>query len=311
MKTTELCDGITLVTAFFPIGRGQWSGESRRSDDKYFTYFAHWARIRNDLIVYTTPENEVRVRAIRASYGRENTIIHTVPRLSDIDVDLFKLMHQVGERFPEFSLYPDKPEVNNPTYDFAMYAKFWCLAQASSEVSTNKMAWIDFGFDHGGEYYKDSYWFDREWNYHRPSGNVSLFQLREFPTDPIFDCVRRTDTYIQGNCIELDTIYARQFHKDVRNQYEHLLRCGLLDDDQIVLLMCHLEKPNEYCCLPSTWFSMFKDYNDEDKIPETEESKTLLPEFMVTGARTRWYWTKRCLRFVKKDFWHLVRRYPL
>lgn len=49
-------DGITLVTAFFPIGRGEWTGKAQRSDDKYFKYFQHWARIHNDLVVYTTPE---------------------------------------------------------------------------------------------------------------------------------------------------------------------------------------------------------------------------------------------------------------
>lgn len=303
-------DGITLVTAFFPIGRGNWKGQSQRSDDKYFDYFNHWARIHNDLIVYTTEQNVGRVREIRHAYGRDNTIIHVVDRLEDINPELFALMHNVGNNFPAFSLYPDKPEVSNSTYDFAMYAKFWCLAQASSEVTTTRIAWIDFGFDHGGEYYKDSSWFDREWNFHHPSGQVSLFQLRELPTDPIFDCVLRTETYIQGNCIELNTAYAVQFHDDVKDQYEHLLRCGLLDDDQIVLLMCHFAKPDIYHCLPSTWFSMLDDYRDDTTHGE-RQPPTLLPEFLRIGRRTRWQWIKRCLRFAKKTFDHMARRYPL
>lgn len=301
-------DGITLVTAFFPIGRGEWAGKAQRSDDKYFKYFQHWARIHNDLVVYTTPENAERIRQIRLSFGRTNTQVYIVNDLEDIDKSMYTLMHDVGKHYPKYSLFPDKPEVSNPIYDFVMYTKFWCLAQASTVAATNKIAWIDFGFDHGGEYYKDNQWFDRTWNYTRPNGKVALFQIRELPSDPIFDCIRRTETYIQGNCIELDTDYAQQFYVDVRNQYEHLLRCGLLDDDQIILLMCHYEKPDIYCCLPSRWFSMLDEYRDDKK---TGMHSDLLPEFFIISRRRRWYWTKHCLKFLKQEFNHLVRRYPL
>ena len=116
------------------------------------------------------------------------------------------------------------------------------------------------------------------------------------------------DALKQGNCIELDTDYAQQFYVDVRNQYEHLLRCGLLDDDQIILLMCHYEKPDIYCCLPSRWFSMLDEYRDDKK---TGMHSDLLPEFFIISRRRRWYWTKHCLKFLKQEFNHLVRRYPL
>ena len=182
-------DGITLVTAFFPIGRGEWTGKAQRSDDKYFKYFQHWARIHNDLVVYTTPENAERIRQIRLSFGRTNTQVYIVNDLEDIDKSMYTLMHDVGKHYPKYSLFPDKPEVSNPIYDFVMYTKFWCLAQASTVAATNKIAWIDFGFDHGGEYYKDNQWFDRTWNYTRPNGKVALFQIRELPSDPIFDCI--------------------------------------------------------------------------------------------------------------------------
>ena len=125
-------DGITLVTAFFPIGRGEWTGKAQRSDDKYFKYFQHWARIHNDLVVYTTPENAERIRQIRLSFGRTNTQVYIVNDLEDIDKSMYTLMHDVGKHYPKYSLFPDKPEVSNPIYDFVMYTKFWCLAQAST-----------------------------------------------------------------------------------------------------------------------------------------------------------------------------------
>lgn len=30
-------------------------------------------------------------------------------------------MHDVGKHYPKYSLFPDKPEVSNPIYDFVMY----------------------------------------------------------------------------------------------------------------------------------------------------------------------------------------------
>ena len=86
-------DGITLVTAFYPIDRGEWTGKAQRSDDKYFKYFQHWARIHNDLVVYTTPENAERIRQIRLSFGRTNTQVYIVNDLEDIDKSMYTLMH--------------------------------------------------------------------------------------------------------------------------------------------------------------------------------------------------------------------------
>ena len=76
-------DGITLVTAFFPIGRGEWTGKAQRSDDKYFKYFQHWARIHNDLVVYTTPENAERIRQ-NTSLLRKNKYTKSIS-LNDLE----------------------------------------------------------------------------------------------------------------------------------------------------------------------------------------------------------------------------------
>ena len=47
---------ITLVTAFFDIGRSSFPIYAR-SNDRFFDYFYFWARIQNDLIVYCAPED--------------------------------------------------------------------------------------------------------------------------------------------------------------------------------------------------------------------------------------------------------------
>lgn len=220
---------------------------------------------------------------------------------------MYTLMHDVGKHYPKYSLFPDKPEVSNPIYDFVMYTKFWCLAQASTVAATNKIAWIDFGFDHGGEYYKDNQWFDRTWNYTRPNGKVALFQIRELPSDPIFDCIRRTETYIQGNCIELILI----MHNNSMLMYETNMSIFYVADYLMTIKLyfsCVIMKSLTFIVAyqaagSQCWTNIV--------MIKTGMHSDLLPEFFIISRRRRWYWTKHCLKFLKQEFNHLVRRYPL
>ena len=59
-----MAEEITLVTAYFDIGRGEW-GKFKRGDNKYISYFKLWARMKNKLIVYTNAEVAKEVLAIR------------------------------------------------------------------------------------------------------------------------------------------------------------------------------------------------------------------------------------------------------
>ena len=72
---------ITLVTAYFNIGRGSWTGFSR-DNNKYIRYFEHWARLKNKLIVYTTPDIADKVKEIRRRFGLENRT--TVISIQDV-----------------------------------------------------------------------------------------------------------------------------------------------------------------------------------------------------------------------------------
>ena len=62
---------ITLVTAYFDIGRGLWK-KQERDNNKYIEYFRFWARIKNRLIIYTTEEFREEIYEIRKSFGLED-----------------------------------------------------------------------------------------------------------------------------------------------------------------------------------------------------------------------------------------------
>ena len=47
---------LTLITAYFDIGRGEFDGNYARGNNKYIDYFKFWARMKNDVIIYKQAE---------------------------------------------------------------------------------------------------------------------------------------------------------------------------------------------------------------------------------------------------------------
>lgn len=85
-------DEITIVTAYFNIGREKWKGYER-GDNKYINYFDFWAKIKNNIIVYTDKNLVNKVYEIREKYGlKEKTKVIAINNLYDIDVLLYNRM---------------------------------------------------------------------------------------------------------------------------------------------------------------------------------------------------------------------------
>ena len=72
---------ITIVTAFFDIGRGSWSPSQglpaylQRTNDTYFERFANMASLENEMVVFTSEDLVERVNQIR---GDKKTHINVV-----------------------------------------------------------------------------------------------------------------------------------------------------------------------------------------------------------------------------------------
>lgn len=296
---------ITLVSAFFPIHRERWS-QSGRSSDRYFEYFRHWARIPNDLIVFCLDRDAKRVKEIRDSFGRDNTTIITVDSPDSLLPDIHHDMTVASHSYSFFSLRPAAPEAIYPEYDYVMALKFWCLSNSTNIAKTPYLAWIDFGFDHGGTFYKNPSQFDTAWDY-QFTQDVTLFAVKKDDHSPIFDIIRRTDTIVQGDCFVVRTDYVSSFAQNALNNYRHLLACGLLDDDQIVLLMCARQQPDHVRLLPSTWFSQFNDYSSPTM------SRVTKPVYSnnTPGKRARLHWARLCWNYCARQFTYLRRRITL
>ncbi len=72
---------ITIVTAFFDIGRGDWTSNKgfsphlERTADTYIQYFENLSELGNDMVIFTSSELKPKIEAIR---NGKSTVVVTL-----------------------------------------------------------------------------------------------------------------------------------------------------------------------------------------------------------------------------------------
>ena len=237
---------VTIITAFFDIGRESWQGKMQRSNEKYFEYFDFWARIKNKVIVYTEPAYSEKILAIREKYGlADRTEIIAIEDKTALDKEVYEAMATALKNpiAQSFRTEQDHPEVYNPDYNFIMYLKYYFLTQAIKDNLTGNMcAWMDFGYNKGGHFYTDVNDFDFLWTVDLSKDKIHLFSFgeeKELWELPVFEVVRTMEVYISGEIIIVPKNLAEEFFSLCRRCEMSLGDVGLSDDDQTVLLMMY------------------------------------------------------------------------
>ena len=268
---------ITIVTAFFDIGRGRLPKEKHgrilphyqhRSVDTYFEFFKNLARLKNDLVVYTTEDFANDVNEIRKSYGLEDrTKIVVMPSYLP---NGFESIREKVQEVMDSNEYISK--INNPQLieywhpDYVLVNIFKSLyvthAIESGFVSTDLTAWIDFGYCRDLETIPAPY----EWKYDFDTDKIHFFNMRKIePERPINDIIYTGDVYIQGCHIVAGSKMWSKLKELVFKNLGILLSHNLSDDDQTLLLMAYLTEPESFELRynsPDDWFRIFKDYNE-------------------------------------------------
>lgn len=288
-------DKITIVTAFFPLNRENWTGFNR-DNNKYLEYFDFWCGIKNDLIIYTDEKTKAEIEKIRIKkHGRDNTIIICIEDYTNIDKELFNSIKKATENplNVKFHLYENNPESWNSNYNYVMLMKEWCIQDAVKRgIAKGMIAWIDFGFNHGGEYYVNDTEFDFEWRYSF-SKKVHLFNIHEPDNIPIFEIIRLMSTYVQGIVVAPDEMWI-DLWEYVKTNMMFLNKIGLSDDDQILLYMYYKDNP-EKCELHScAWFDQFRMFSNQtftckEKQKEKTKFKKLKWKLTIIKYLIRWY----------------------
>lgn len=254
-----------LVTAFFDIGRGKSGVPGMdRSNEKYFEYFKFWARMHNQLIIYTQPDFVDEVRRIRASFDLEDkTIIIPIYDITKIEPEIYSRMQNVENKSEYSNLRMHvKAMSNSAKYNYVTFMKFWFMKDASKRVnvSNGQIAWMDFGFNHGGECFTDPLDFDFEWKPHFESG-IQIYALNN-PNDrnAMGMLLLQSDCFM--NCFMIcSSDFCEILWNHAKEAVEALLMLDAMDDDQQILLMVYKKYPKDfYIYYCNNWFLPLKDF---------------------------------------------------
>ena len=307
---------ITLVTSFFDIGRGQdQNKELARSNERYFQEFTYWARIKNPLIVYTSKVAAERVREIRKGFGlEEKTTIVVIEQLFEIEKELLEKMEKIAksESFLNFRFFQDAFS-NNPRYDYLWMLKYYFMNDAYEKgFLTENVAWIDFGFDHGGRCYPDCNDFDFLWEYDFKD-KIHLFCLYHPDKTSAIESLQFLDDCVMATMVCMWRERIPELWRLVRKAIEALIMIECIDDDQQLLLMSYKARPEIFEVHVSDWGMQMKECGASHmKIRETntgkaEESmvrkvKNLIRKVFPNKKEAKYIYAKRVYNMAKK-FW--------
>lgn len=248
---------ISIVTAFYDIGRGDWSTSVQknggplphylqRSVDKYIDHFTRMCEIDTEIIVYTSSDIAPRLAAIS-------------PNVKVVEYDYFNLHQELRDKIeaiqssPEFARRINPYQVRNPEYWSKDYVgvtslkAFYVSDAFERGLITNEWAaWVDFGYCRDDEHVPLS----KKWEYDFTPGKMHYFNYR----DPVIDrkleqiqlAVLNNIVYIIGGVFVGEKDQWKMLEVDMKQSLEMLMNNKLVDDDQGLLLSSYFMKPEKY-----------------------------------------------------------------
>lgn len=256
---------ITIVTAFFDIKRENYTAIPR-SVEQYFIYFERWARIKNDLVFFC--ENKSfgeRVMSIREKFGLGNCtkIIYT-NKLESIEPQLLQRMTEIenSEEFKRFRVNSELPE-NKAMYNFVMLMKFYCIKETAKFIS-GKLAWVDFGYEHGGDVFESAESYNFKWKYDFDD-KITFFYKPPLCMTPMFAICRDMEPVcVMGALFVVASELAEVLWNLMLECEKEFADLGLMDDDQPFMLMAYRKNPKLFTMVASDWFMPIAEYGGPD-----------------------------------------------
>jgi len=269
-------DNISIVTAFFDIGRGNLPTTKHgrilphyqhRNVDTYFDFFRKQAKIENNMVIHTSENFADRIYDIRKEFGMQNAtdvVVHSSFLPNDFIPIKEKIEHIMQS--PEYYnkvLNPQLIEYWHSDYVLVNILKSFYVTESIRKglIKTDLTAWIDFGYCRTDETIPKC----NKWNYNFNKEKIHFFNIH--PIDvrrPVDTIIYTGDVYIMGCHIVAGTHKWNGLRELMEKNLNDLLEHNLIDDDQTLLLMSYLTAPEEFELRyvdPSDWFIIFKKYN--------------------------------------------------
>jgi protein YibB len=259
---------ITIVTAFFDIGRGDWTPDKglphylQRTTKTYLERFSHLAKLENPMVVYTSKDLAKEIQFLRQNRPTEILTI-------DFEKNFTKLREEITnvQKSPEYRSKINPMQVKNPEYWNADYVlvnalKSSFVGRSLHLIKTDLIAWLDFGYCRSESTLNGV----KNWKYSFDKDKIHFFNIKEWKEGTyIQDVIANNDVHITGPCIVAGREMWPKLESMVHHSINELLKNNLIDDDQTLLLMSYLMKPELFELHPvsnSDWFIAFKEFSE-------------------------------------------------
>jgi protein YibB len=259
---------ITIVTAFFDIGRGDWSPDKglphylQRTTQTYLERFGHMAKLENDMVVYTSKDMADEVRRLRQDKPTQILTVDFKNSFQNLRDEINKIQKNSSYQSKINPSQIKNPEYWNADYVLVNLLKSSFVNRALDVIKTDLVAWLDFG------YCRDESTRNgvNRWQYPFDKDKIHFFNLKEWKEGTfIEDVISNNDVHITGPCIVAGRTMWPVLEKLVHHNVNELLSNNLIDDDQTLLLMSYLQSPNYFelhKVSEHDWFTIFKDFSE-------------------------------------------------
>lgn len=241
---------ISIVTAFYDIGRGEWTPDKglphylHRSTDVYIERFKRLTKLYNDITVFTSPDLVEKLqKACEGGNSKVNIVAFDVINLAS---ELRKVIKEIQEK-ESFIQRIHPSQMKNPEYwneDYVlvtnMKALFPNLAIDKNLVQNDMVAWIDFGYCRSDSNITQSC----TWNYNFDPEKIHLFSYKDYDGKSIETIVGTNDVYILGAKVVAHKKMWPDMLKLMEESFNDLLSIDMVDDDQGLWLMSYLKNPD-------------------------------------------------------------------
>jgi hypothetical protein len=244
-KTFGVVDKVTMVTAFFDIGRGNWQNNFNRSSEIYISQFSKYLELDYNLIVfmdsrYNIPSNE-NMTIIPIDHKFLENEIHGWKQLnrdkSILNSEEYTtlLAHRINNGHPE-NIYAEYNCIMHAKIDFINYAI------KHSYIKHGTVCWSDFGiFKIFGNFPPTKPLDPLKIN----TSKINLFfrnKLTNYDKDPYYT-LEAAPERVTGTFFTLPVSLVSELQELYHNSLEELYSLGISDDDQHILLRCYYKKP--------------------------------------------------------------------
>lgn len=244
---------ISIVTAFFDIGRGDWNTNVnknggplphylQRSVDTYIQNFSHLAKLDNEIIVFTSTDLVSKIQKVseKIKVLPYDVFSHNKDKMEKIETI------QKNELFLK-NVNPSQvknPEYWSPHYVLVTNLKAFFVNKAIEDnlINNEMVAWIDFG------YCRDANKIPKngKWNYDFDEEKIHLFNYKSCEDASITGAIYNNDVYILGAKIIAHKKNWPKMDKLMEESFYDLYEMNLIDDDQGLLLYSYLKDSSSF-----------------------------------------------------------------